>query len=88
VSTIATSGPPPVDSWPPRACKGVDPSVFFPGDGPGRMRAQEERMAKAFCHRCLAKEDCAAYAVPIVDLAGVWAEMNANQRVKARKKEA
>lgn len=87
MSTLRDAGPPPVDAWPPQACRGYDTRMFFPGkEGGGRNRVLEG-MAKAVCRRCEAFDWCEAYSLPIVDLSGVWAGMNENERTRARKKQ-
>lgn len=87
MSTVRETGPPRIHSWPPRACEGADTALFFPATDNGRPTAVAERRAKVFCDRCHARPDCAAYAVPVTDLAGIWAGMNANERTRARKKQ-
>lgn len=85
MTTVRDVGPPPVGSWPPRACEGARTELFFPsrdGTNPGA-----DVRAKEYCRRCLALEECRAYALPITDLAGVWSGMNQSERERARKQQ-
>jgi WhiB family redox-sensing transcriptional regulator len=84
--TLRSVGPPPLDEWPPQACRGADWRLFF-SEVPGGFHRRREEQAKAICQRCQALRSCLAYALPIVDLSGVWAGMNAAERRSARKKQ-
>lgn len=84
MSTVRETGPPPVDTWPPRACDGTDTSVFFPGKQGGGTELGLVAAAKRICHRCEARAACRAYALPIADLRGIWGEMTEGQREKER----
>jgi hypothetical protein len=84
VSTIATSQAPPVDGWPPRACLGKDTDMWFPvhgAHGAQLLRAQ----AKRVCWTCKARTACGEYAIPIVELDGIWAAMTPGEREQERK---
>lgn len=85
--TLRNVGPPRLQDWPPRACDGADPALFFPGNDTGGRRVVAEDAAKALCNRCAAVRECRAYAVPIVDLAGIWGSLNVNERKRARKQQ-
>lgn len=85
MTTIRETGPPPVHTWPPRACAGIDTRLFFPGKEGGGREAGVEQQAKAVCRRCAAQRFCRAYAIPIADLSGVWGSMNENERARVRK---
>jgi WhiB family redox-sensing transcriptional regulator len=69
MSTIREAGPPPIGSWPPQACTGKDTAMFFPV----KAGSVVEYTAKQWCRICQARPACLAYALPIEDLAGVWA---------------
>lgn len=87
MTTVRDTKPPPVETWPRRACEGADTRVFFPGMDGGGRQAGLEALAKRLCVGCAALKACKAYAVPIKDLAGVWAGMNEGERARARKKQ-
>lgn len=84
MTTVRETGPPPVDTWPLRACRGTDTRVFFPGKEGGGRDWVLERLAKSICQRCAAMRECRAYAIPIRDLSGVWGAMNENERTRVR----
>lgn len=86
MSTLRDTPAPPLKSWPPRACEDADWRLFFPGGDKGGQRTRAEAAAKAYCRPCEARRHCAAYAVPITDLGGVWGAMSQNERARARKK--
>jgi WhiB family redox-sensing transcriptional regulator len=86
VSNVAKVPAPPVRDWPHRACEGVDTNLFF-NEASGNVHKRKEAAAKAVCQRCPALRHCLAYALPIVDLWGVWAGMNAGERTRARKQQ-
>jgi len=88
VTTLREAGPPRLESWPPQACEGVaDYEAFFPSPLSRKPNSPSERKAKAYCSRCLALEACRAYAIPLVDLYGVWGGMNVRERARARKQQ-
>lgn len=82
MSSIRDTGPPDVDSWPPRACEGRDPSMWFPEQGAQQAAA----WAKRVCRGCEARQRCEDYAMPIFDLSGIWAGMSAKERTERRNK--
>ncbi|WP_433078938.1 WhiB family transcriptional regulator [Dactylosporangium sp. CA-052675] len=86
VNTIASTGPPRVESWPPRACEGRDTDLWFPVHGARDAQLQRER-AKRVCRGCAARLHCAAYALPIGDLAGIWAAMTPGDRERERERQ-
>ena len=61
------------------ACAEYPVEVFFPD------RGEPTEPAKAICARCLVAEDCAAFALERIDLAGVWAGTSQRQRNVARR---
>lgn len=87
MSTLRDTPAPPLEQWPPQACAVADWQMFFPGGDDGGRRARAEAQAKAYCRVCDARRHCEAYALPIVDLAGVWGEMTQSERARARKKQ-
>jgi len=86
VRAPSTWGPPPVETWPPRACEGRDYRLWFP-DGTGLAAIRQRTQAKRICHTCLAKPDCAAFALPIKELRGIWAETTEYERARERKRQ-
>lgn len=61
------------------ACAGQPTDLFFPDDPVGTERA------KAICRSCTARKECAAYAVPIPALDGIWGGMTRPERAHARR---
>ena len=86
MSTMRDSGPPRVESWPPRACAGGDTNLWFPIHGDGCAAAQRAQAIRV-CRGCAARRHCAAYALPIEDLAGIWGAMSAKDRTALRNKQ-
>lgn len=65
------------------ACRGVDPSLFFP------ERAESAAEAKAICWGCPVRRECLAFAMSQDDsLAGVWGATTHRQRRIHRQKSA
>jgi WhiB family redox-sensing transcriptional regulator len=84
-----------IDTPPPNgACKGEDPSLFFPNswfaEGGSNtetirlMRAQIQR-AKDICDGCEVKEPCFAYAI-YHEIYGIWGGSTETDRENFRKK--
>ena len=69
------------DNWRDNAaCKGTDPSVFFPhGDNDGAYAK-----ARDICSGCLVLDDCAEYALSH-ETDGFYAMMTPRERSRARK---
>lgn len=86
MSTVATSGPPQVDAWPPRACEGRNTDLWFPVHGATGAGAQRA-LAIRICRGCPARRHCAAYALPIVGLDGIWGATTAKERTERRNKQ-
>jgi WhiB family redox-sensing transcriptional regulator len=84
-STLRDS--PPAPSWAGAACHGHDPELWFPHES-GWGTAREAHEAKAVCAICPVRSACAAYAIPIVDLSGVWAGLTAGDRRRIRDERA
>lgn len=82
MSSVRDTGPPNVESWPPRACEGRDPALWFPKQGDQQLSA----WAKRQCWGCKARQQCEDYAMPIGDLAGIWGGMSAKERSERRNK--
>jgi hypothetical protein len=51
---------------------------WFPGDG-------GERVAQTLCHGCPVIAECRAWAIPQVELSGVWGGTTTAMRIKARR---
>lgn len=84
MSSLWDSPAPRLDLWPPRACEGTAVDVFF-ADGRGDRRHKER--AQRICLGCQALEVCAAYAIPVAGLIGIWGGMSEKQRSRARNKQ-
>ncbi len=64
------------------ACRGDDPSLFYPPphiEGKD-ARSKRERRAKAICARCDVRADCLAYALRIAEPHGIWGGLNEFER--------
>ena len=79
--------------WEFAACRGQDASSFF---APSYFEKRAEKLAreavaKSFCRRCPAREDCLEYALGLRDPHGVWGGLNEMERravLRARAQEA
>jgi Transcription factor WhiB len=77
------------DPWPPApdlpeaACRqpGVDPLWFFPERGHPDLN----RHAVAVCSTCPHQADCAAWALDVPGVLGIWGGTSARSRARARK---
>ncbi|CAN5157696.1 hypothetical protein BH20ACT3_BH20ACT3_12200 [soil metagenome] len=66
-------------SWSERgSCRAVPPWVFFPA------RGDSLDAAKGVCARCVVRQECASYAIPHVDLKGVWGGLSEAERRRLR----
>ena len=65
------------ERWQERAaCRGMEPSLFFPEDNPrGHLMAPE---ARAICAKCPVRSDCLEYGLREKD--GVWGGLSYQQR--------
>lgn len=70
--------------WTARAnCRGVDPDLFFPGQG------EPTDPAKAVCQGCVVRDDCLTYALtPPIARRGIWGGLSENERRKLRRARA
>ena len=60
------------------ACKGMDPSIFFPERGD----VATMRLAKSICSKCTVSEQCYSYGLK--EQTGVWGGMSTLQRQQSR----
>ncbi len=58
----------------PTACRGLDPDVFFPGQG------EPAGPAKAICRVCTSRAECLTGALERGEALGIWGETSARQR--------
>ena len=63
------------------ACRGMPVSVFFP-EPPSHGAIQQ---AKAVCAACEVRAECAAWAIPQTDLAGIFGGLSASERRRLRR---
>jgi WhiB family redox-sensing transcriptional regulator len=73
-STVDERQPPPVDDWPNRACRDVDPTVFYP-----EQRHRPDK-ARAICHSCPHQQDCLIWALDTRQRFGVWGGTTPDER--------
>ncbi len=66
------------------ACKNVDPSMFFPGNGPGTM-AEQTDAAKQVCETCAVRSQCLEFALRANQETGVWGGTSEDERRKLRR---
>lgn len=70
------------------ACKKAGPELFFP-DGYSLKYADAIDAAKAFCGRCVVREECLDYAITIRETNGIWGGATPNERralIRAKKR--
>lgn len=60
------------------SCRGMDPSIFFPGAG--SRRARDEPRAKVVCEGCPVLTQCRQYAVDAAEPYGIWGGMTPLER--------
>ena len=60
------------------SCRGMDPSIFFPGAG--SRRARDEARAKVVCEGCPVLTQCRQYAVDAAEPYGIWGGMTPLER--------
>jgi len=72
------------ESWRQRAaCKGMDTSVFYPGDRErGPTLARRERRAKQICEHCPVIRNCLKWALDAREPFGVWGGTSAKERTR------
>lgn len=64
------------------ACRGHPTSLFFPDDNRDRTKTGPP---KRICGECPVQIECLAYAVPIVDLFGIWGGTTPEERRALRR---
>lgn len=57
------------------ACRGSDPSIFYPEDEEDPAEA-----AKSICAECPVREPCLEHAIAVREKAGVWGGHTARER--------
>lgn len=62
------------------ACRGLDPNLWFPGrwEGPADFKTAAE--ARAICHQCPVRQECADYAVETNQEFGIWGGVSRRTR--------
>lgn len=78
VSAVLTAGVPRFDTA-QAACRRSRPAIFFEGRG-------NTLIAKSICALCPVRAECAAYAIPIADLWGIWGGLTMSERKTIRKR--
>jgi WhiB family redox-sensing transcriptional regulator len=61
------------------ACRGVDPDLFFPGQG------EDTRRAKAICARCPVQTFCLNEALANREKFGIWGGLSERERRRIRR---
>jgi WhiB family redox-sensing transcriptional regulator len=70
----------PDSSWRAEAaCRGVDPTVFFPDDD------ADAGPAKAVCARCPVRDECFGWAIVTRQKDGVWGGATEHERDRIRR---
>jgi WhiB family redox-sensing transcriptional regulator len=65
------------------ACRGMDSSLFFhPPKERKTAKAKRITTAKAICHDCPARQDCAAHALRVREPYGVWGGLSEDERAE------
>jgi len=60
------------------ACKGMDPSIFFP------ERGASTEPARKVCAKCPVRTECAQYAIDNADRHGIWGGLSEKKRRNIR----
>lgn len=63
-------------------CQGVDPDLFFPGQG------ESTAEAKAICAGCQVREQCLEWAIEHAEKFGIWGGMSERERRRIRRARA
>jgi WhiB family redox-sensing transcriptional regulator len=64
-------------------CRGRDSAQFFHPDGErGASRGRREAAAKALCHGCPVRAECAAHALSTREPYGVWGGFTETERLR------
>jgi WhiB family redox-sensing transcriptional regulator len=80
ITLTAMEDAPAPGPWAKRAaCLGLPTDSFFPDD------PADADLARAVCQRCPVRADCAAYALAIPALAGVWGGLTEGDRRRIRR---
>ncbi len=69
----------PEPAWSQGACAGVDPELFFPGQG------EDASAAKAVCQTCPIRTECLDYALDNAEKHGIWGGMSERERRRIRR---
>jgi WhiB family redox-sensing transcriptional regulator len=65
------------------SCRGRDSAQFFHPDGErGASRMRRELAAKALCHSCPVRAECAAHALAAREPYGVWGGFTETERIR------
>lgn len=62
------------------ACRGLDPDLFFPGQGEATSEI------KAVCASCPVQEECLLYALGLREQHGIWGGRSERERRKMRRR--
>lgn len=60
-------------------CSGVDPDLFFPGQG------ESTAEAKAICAGCQVREQCLEWALDNAEKFGIWGGLSERERRRIRR---
>lgn len=64
-----------IQSWRDKgACRGIDPSVFYPGED------EDASEAKSICAQCGVLESCLEHALTAREKEGVWGGLTERER--------
>jgi WhiB family redox-sensing transcriptional regulator len=81
ITVAALEDAPAPGTWARRAaCLGLPTDTFFPDD------PADADIARAVCQRCPVRDDCAAYALAIPALAGIWGGLTEADRRRIRRR--
>lgn len=78
MSTLKDSPRPPV--WDDAACRGHNPDLWFPSE----VGVPKAPVARSICGACPIQRACAEYAIPIVELRGIWGGLSEGERRHVR----
>ena len=67
------------------ACRGEDPTLFFPAGETGPA-ADQIIAAKQICATCDVTEDCLAYAIETNQSSGIWGGLTEDERRPVRRR--
>ena len=70
---------PPMPAWRDEAaCRGVDPTLFFPDVG------EPAHEARAVCASCPVRDECAEWAIRSGEKFGIWGGLTERERRRIR----